>query len=94
MKLNNIRVGVGLQFEIPRVKYKVGKESAQYGGPVIWNFIDRFTNFNANVQNDSFTNILRRLSRNINSFSFEVPITAMKDRNFVYLSIITLYHSF
>ena len=31
----------GLKFEIPRVKYKVGKESAQYRGPVIWNFINR-----------------------------------------------------
>ena len=29
----------GLQIEIrPRVKYKVGKESVQYRGPVIWNF--------------------------------------------------------
>ena len=28
----------GLQIEIPRVKFKVGKESAQYRGQVIWNF--------------------------------------------------------
>ena len=31
----------GLQVEIPRVNYKVGKESAQYREPVIWNFIAR-----------------------------------------------------
>jgi len=40
----------GLQFEIPRVEYKVGKESAQYRGPVIWNFINRLVNSNANVK--------------------------------------------
>ena len=34
-----------LQVEIPRVNYKVGKESAQYRGPVIWNFIARLANF-------------------------------------------------
>ena len=44
----------GLQIEIPRVKYYVGKESAQYRGPVIWNFITRLVNLNANVQKDSF----------------------------------------
>ena len=74
----------GLQIEIPRVNYYVGKESAQYRGPVIWNFITRLVNFNANVQKDSFKNILRRLSQNINSFSFEAPMIAMKDRDFVY----------
>ena len=39
LRLNNrpSRKG-GLQFEIPKVKYKVGKESAQYRGQVIWNF--------------------------------------------------------
>ena len=42
----------GLQIEIPRVNYYVGKESAQYRGPVIWNFITRMVNFNANVQKD------------------------------------------
>jgi len=38
----------GLQIETPRVKlkYKVGKESAQYRGPVIWNLINRLVNFN------------------------------------------------
>ena len=37
-----------LQIETPRVKlkYKVGKESAQYRGPVIWNLINRLVNFN------------------------------------------------
>ena len=57
-------------------------ESAQYRGPVIWNFIARLLNFNANVQKDSFKNILRRLSQNINIFSFEAPMIAMKDRDF------------
>ena len=86
LRLNNrpSRRG-GLHFEIPRVKYKVGKESAQCRGPVIWNFVNRFINFNANVQKDSFKNILRRLSQNINGFSFKAPMIAMKDRNFVYL---------
>ena len=74
----------GLQVEIPRVNYKVGKESAQYRGPVIWNFIARLANFNVNIQKDSFKNILRRLSQNINSFLFEAPMIAMKDRDFVY----------
>ena len=71
LRLNNrpSRKG-GLQFEIPMVKYKVGKESAQYRGQVIWNF--------------SLKSILRRLSKNINSFSFEAPMIAMKDRNVVY----------
>ena len=68
-----------LQIEIPRVKYKVGKESAQYGGPVIWNFITRLVNFNAHVQKDSFKNTLHRLSQNINGFSFEAPMIALKD---------------
>ena len=76
-----------LQFEIPRVKYKVGKESAQYRGPVIWNFVNRFITFNENVQKDSFKNILRRLSQNINSFSFEAPTIAIKDRNFEYFLV-------
>ena len=44
----------GLQIEIPRVEYKVGKESAQYRGPVIWNFITGLVNFNAIVQKGSF----------------------------------------
>ena len=59
LRLNNrpSRRG-GLHFEIPRVKYKVGKESAQCRGPVIWNFVNRFINFNANVQKDRFKNIL------------------------------------
>ena len=74
----------GLQVKIPRVNYKVGKESAQYRGPVIWNFIARLANFNVNIQKDSFKNILRRLSQNINSFLFEAPMIAMKDRDFVY----------
>ena len=78
----------GLQVEIPRVNYKVGKESAQYRGPVIWNFIARLTNFNVNIQKDSFKNILRRLSQNINSFSFEAPMIAMKDRDFVYFKVL------
>lgn len=73
-----------LQLEIPRVKYKVGKETAQYRGPVIWNFMNRLINFHANVQLDSSKNILRRLSQNINSLSFEAPMIAMKDRNFVF----------
>ena len=76
-----------LQFEIPRVKYKVGKESVQYRGPVIWNFVNRFINFNANVQKDSFKNIFRRASQNTISFSFEAPTIAMKDRNFVYFLV-------
>ena len=79
---------VGLQFEITKVKYKVGKESVQYRRPVIWNFVNRFINFNANVLKDSFKNILRRLSQNINSFSFEAPMIALKDRNFVYFWVI------
>ena len=74
----------GLQIEIPRVKYYVGKESAQYRGPVIWNFITRLVNLNANVQKDSFKKILHRPSQNINSFSFEAPMIAMKDWDFVY----------
>ena len=55
-----------------------------YRGPVIWNFIARLANFNVNIQKDSFKNILRRLSQNINSFLFEAPMIAMKDRDFVY----------
>ena len=74
----------GLQVEIPRVNYKVGKESAQYRGPVIWNFIARLANFNVNIQKDSFKNILRGLSQNINNFLFEAPMIAMKDQDFVY----------
>ena len=73
-----------LQSEIPRVKHKVRKKSAQYRGPVIWKFIHRLVNFNANIQNDSLKNILSRPSRNINSFSFETPMIATKDRDFVY----------
>ena len=78
-------VGVVYCLKTPRVKYKVGKESAQYRGPVIWNFINRFINFNANVQKE-FQKFLRRLSQNINSFSFKAPM--------MFLSITTLYHSF
>ena len=78
----------GLQVETPRVNYKVGKKSAQYRGPVTWNFIARLANFNANIQKDSFKNILRRFSQNINSFPFEASMIAMKDRDFVYFSVL------
>ena len=64
--------------------YLDARESSEYRGPVIWNFIARLANFNANIQKDSFKNILRRFSQNINSFSFEAPMIAMKDRDFVY----------
>ena len=47
----------GLQFEVPRVKHKLGKESVQYRGPVIRNFINRLVNFNANIQKHSFNKI-------------------------------------
>ena len=52
----------GLQFEIHRVKHKVGKEPVQYRGPVIWNFINRLVNFKVHIQKESFKNIIRRLS--------------------------------
>ena len=45
---------------------------------------NRFINSNANIQKDSFKKNLHGLSRNINSFSFEAPMIAMKDRKFVY----------
>ena len=69
----------GLQIEIPWMDNKVGKESAQYRDPVIWNFITRLVNFIANVKKDSFKNILRRLSQNVNRFSFEAPMIARND---------------
>ena len=43
----------GLQIEIPRVKFKVGKESVQYRGLVIWNYINMMVSFNVNVQKTS-----------------------------------------
>lgn len=43
----------GLHIEMPRVKFKVGKESVQYRGPIIWNYINMMVSFNVNLQKTS-----------------------------------------
>ena len=46
LRLNNRPSRRGrLQYKIPRVKYKVGNESAQYRGSVIPNFTNRLIEF-------------------------------------------------
>ena len=75
--------------------HKVGKESAQYRGPVIWNFTARLANFNANIQKDSFKNILRRFSQNINSFLIRNAHDSYERLRFgIFLSFITLSVNF
>ena len=76
---------IGVVYSLEWVKYKLGKESVRYRGPVIWNFVNRFMNFNARIQKDSFKNILHRVSQNTHD-SYERPTFC------IFLSIITLYH--
>ena len=35
------------EVEIPGVMHEVGKESVQYRGPVIWNFLNRIVNLSS-----------------------------------------------
>ena len=70
--------------EIPRVKYEVGKETLQYRGPVIWNFLNRVINVESSVSKDSFKQIIRKFSKDINNFTFKAPMIVKKDDNFIY----------
>jgi hypothetical protein len=72
------------QVEIPRIKYDIGKETVQYRDPVIWNFLNRIVKLKLNISKDNFKQVLRRLSKDINDFSFKAPMVAKKDNNYVF----------
>ena len=63
----------GNQVEIPGVRYKVGKESVQYRGPVIWNFFNKIVNLNLSetTKKDRFKQMLGRFSKDIKELSFK-----------------------
>ena len=73
----------GIQFMIPGPLYKIGKETVQYRGPVIWNLLNRIVKFNQSINKDSFKQMLRRFSKDIN-FSFKAPTIAHKDLMYIY----------
>ena len=72
------------QMEIPRVKLEVGKDTTQYRGPVIWNFLNRKINLDSSISKDSFKQIIRKFSKDINNFTFKTPMIVKKDDNFLY----------
>ena len=72
------------QFDIIRFKSDTGRNTLQYRGPVIWNFLDRLVTVPERFC--SFKQIFRKHSRDIITFSFNkgVPLIATKEDDFVY----------
>ena len=52
--------------------YEVGKDSVQYRGPIIWNFLNRIVRF----------------SKDTNEFSCEAPMIAKKSDDFIFFRIL------
>ena len=72
------------QFDIITFNSDTGRNTLQYRGPVIWNFLNRLLTVPERFR--SFKQILRKHSRDINTFSFNkgVSLIAMKKDDFVY----------
>ena len=68
------------QFNIVRFKSDTGRNTLQYRGPVIWNFLNRLVKVPENFY--SYEQILKKHIRDIAEFSFSKEatlITAKKD---------------
>ena len=72
------------QFDIIRFNSDTGRNTLQYRGPVIWNFLNRLVTVPESFF--SFKQILRKHSRDINSFSFNkgVSLIATRKDDFIY----------
>ena len=72
------------KFDIIRFNSDTGRNTLQYRGPVIWNFLNRLVTVPERFC--SFKRILRKYSRDINTFSFNkgVSLIAAKKEGFVY----------
>ena len=72
------------QFNIIRFKSETGRNTLQYRGPVIWNFINRLVKVSENFY--SFKQILCKHAKIIDNFSFDKGITVVtkKKDDFVY----------
>lgn len=73
------------QFNIIRVESELGRSSLQYGGPNIWNFINKKVKL-CNVSKEGFKTILRKHSKDILKFSFnkEAILISNKKNDFIY----------
>ena len=73
------------QFNIIRVKSELGRNSLQYRGRNIWNFINKKVKL-CNVSKEEFKAILRKHSKDILNFSFnkEAIVISNKNDDFIY----------
>ena len=72
------------QFNIIRFKSETGRNTLQYRGPVIWNFVNRLVEVPDNSY--SFKQILRKHVKIIDNFSFDkgATVVANKKDDFIY----------
>ena len=72
------------QFNIIRFKSEIGRNTLQYRGPVIWNFVNRLVKVPDNSY--SFKQILRKHVKIIDNFSFDkgATVVANKKDDFIY----------
>ena len=72
------------QFNIIRFRSDTGRNSLRYGGPVIWNFLNRLVKVPESFY--SFKQILRKYVKIIDNFSFDkgATVVANKKDHFVY----------
>lgn len=73
------------QITIKRIKTDFGRQSAQYRGPHIWNYLNRKVKI-SEVNTDAFKNILRWSVVDIKNFTFdkEAILNKNKDNDFIY----------
>ena len=73
------------QFNIIRVKSELGRSSLQYRSPNIWNFINKKVKV-CNVSKEGFKAILRKYSKDILNFSFNIEaiVISNKKDDFIY----------
>ena len=72
------------QFNIIRFKSETGRNTLQYRGPVIWNFVNRLVEVPDNSY--SFKQILRKHVKILDNFSFDkgATVVANKKDDFIY----------
>ena len=73
-----------LQFEIPRYRKEIGRNSLRYNGPVIWNTMNIDLKPGKNL--NTFRNNIKRFKNRVNqiTFSKEVCMTSYKHRDYKY----------
>ena len=73
------------EVDILGVMHEVGKESVQYRGPVICNFLNGIVNLSSSetTKKDLFKQIIRRFSKDFNEFSIKAAMIAKKSDNFI-----------